>query len=85
VVITDDLEMGAIRDHFDLEETVTRAVRAGVDVLLFSNTAKPRASLGEEVRAILVAEANSDPEFRAKIEASYKRIVALKGRIGVQQ
>ncbi len=82
VVITDDLEMGAIRDHFDLKETVTRAVRAGVDVLLFSNTAKPRASLGEEVRAILVAEANADPDFKAKIEASYKRIAALKQRIG---
>jgi beta-N-acetylhexosaminidase len=85
VVITDDLEMGAIRDHFDLKETVTRAVRAGVDVLLFSNTAKPRASLGEEVRAILVAEAEAVPDFKAKIEASYKRIVALKARIGAEQ
>lgn len=82
VVITDDLEMGAIRDHFSLAETVTNAVRAGVDVLLFSNTAKPRATLGEEVRAILVAEAGNDPEFRARIEESYKRIVALKARIG---
>lgn len=82
VVITDDLEMGAIRDHFDLKETVTRAVRAGVDVLLFSNTAKPRASLGDEVRAILVAEAAADPAFRARIEQSYRRIAALKGRIG---
>lgn len=59
VVITDDLEMGAIRDHFNLKETVTKAVRAGVDVLLFSNTAKPRASLGDEVRAILVGEAEA--------------------------
>jgi beta-N-acetylhexosaminidase len=57
VVITDDLEMGAIRDHYGLEETVVRAVNAGVDVLLFSNTVKPRTSLGDEVRAILVKEA----------------------------
>ena len=82
VVITDDLEMGAIRDHFSLTETVTKAVRAGVDVLLFSNTAKPRGSLGDEVRAILVTEAEADPAFRARIEASYQRIVALKARIG---
>ncbi|MBN9309401.1 glycoside hydrolase family 3 N-terminal domain-containing protein [Devosia sp.] len=81
VVITDDLEMGAIRDHYGLEETVKRAVRAGVDVLLFSNTAKPRASLGAEVRKILVDTAESDPEFKARIEESYKRIVALKARI----
>ena len=82
VVISDDLEMGAIREHFDLEETVTRAVRAGMDVLLFSNTADPRPSLGDEIRAILVAEAGKDPAFRARIEESYARIVKLKQGIG---
>jgi beta-N-acetylhexosaminidase len=82
VVISDDLEMGAIRQHFSLKETVTRAVRAGMDVLLFSNTAKPRASLPDEIRAILVAEAEADPAFAARIEQSYRRIVALKAGIG---
>jgi beta-N-acetylhexosaminidase len=82
VVISDDLEMGAIREHFSLEDTVTRAVRAGMDVLLFSNTAKSRPSLAAEIRAILVAEAEADPAFAARIEESYKRIVTLKHRIG---
>jgi beta-N-acetylhexosaminidase len=82
VVVSDDLEMGAIRQHYDLEQTVTRAVRAGVDVLLFSNTVKPGSPLADEVRGILVAEAEADPAFRARIEASYKRIVALKTRSG---
>ena len=82
VVISDDLEMGAIREHYDLRETVLRAVRAGTDVLLFSNTAKPRDSLPDEVRAILASEAEADPAFKARIEESYKRIVALKARIG---
>jgi beta-N-acetylhexosaminidase len=82
VVISDDLEMGAIREHFSLKETVTRAVRAGTDVLLFSNTAKPRASLAGEIRAILVAEAEADPAFAARIEQSYQRIVRLKHQIG---
>lgn len=81
VVISDDLEMGAIRDHFSLEETVTKAVRAGMDVLLFSNTAYQRPALAEEVLAILLAEAAADPEFAARIEASFNRIVALKSRI----
>jgi beta-N-acetylhexosaminidase len=85
VVISDDLEMGAIREHYDLNETVTRAVRAGTDVLLFSNTAKPRASLAGEIRAILVAEAEKDPAFRARIEQSYARIVTLKQTIGKEE
>lgn len=84
VVITDDLEMGAIRDHFSLKETVVNAVNAGVDVLLFSNTAYQRATLGDEVRAILLAEAEADPAFKVRIEESFKRIVALKSRIGAQ-
>lgn len=82
VVISDDLEMGAIRDHFTLEETVTKAVRAGMDILLFSNTADYRTGLGDEILAILLAEAEADPEFAARIEQSYERIVALKAGIG---
>jgi len=81
VVISDDLEMGAIREHFTLEETVTKAVRAGMDILLFSNTAKYRPGLSGEILAILLAEAEADPAFAARIEESYNRIVALKQRI----
>lgn len=81
VVISDDLEMGAIRDHFDLEETVVRAVSAGMDILLFSNTAYQRPSLGKEVVDILVEKAEADPDFAARIEASYARILALKTRL----
>ena len=81
VVISDDLEMGAIRDHFSLRQTVTMGVRAGMDVLLFSNTAKYRASLGQEILDILLAEAAADPAFAARIEESYGRIVALKSNL----
>lgn len=81
-VISDDLEMGAIREHFDLTDTVRRAVMAGVDVLLFSNTSRYHAGLADEVRAILVNEAEADPAFRARVEESYGRIAALKARIG---
>ena len=81
VIISDDLEMGAIREHYDLHDTVTLAVRAGMDVLLFSNTAKYHAGLGQEILDILVAEAEADPDFAAMVEASYDRILALKARI----
>jgi beta-N-acetylhexosaminidase len=82
VVISDDLEMGAIRKLYNLHDTVVRAVKAGTDVLLFSNTVKPSTGLAKQVRDILVTEAESDPAFKARIEASYARIVALKARIG---
>lgn len=78
VVISDDLEMGAIRDHFTLEETVIEGVRAGMDILLFSNTGYQRPGLSGEVLQILVDEAATDPEFAQRIEQSYRRIVSLK-------
>lgn len=81
VVISDDLEMGAIRDHFTLEETVVEGVKAGMDILLFSNTGYQRPGLNGEVLDILLKEAAADPEFAARIEQSYERIVALKQRL----
>jgi beta-N-acetylhexosaminidase len=90
VVISDDLEMGAIRDMFKagsnaeiVRQTVVKAVNAGVNVLLFSNTAAYDAGLGAEVQGILVAEAKADPAFEKKIEASYALILALKQKNGM--
>jgi len=83
VVISDDMEMGAIRSRFSLRETVLRAVLAGNDILLFSNTAAYHPELGSEIHAILVAEAEADPAFAARIEESYARILALKQRLGL--
>lgn len=82
VVVSDDLEMGAIRKRFTLEQTVVHAVEAGMDVLLFSNTASYDPALGDKIRAILVKHAEADPVFAQRIAESYERIVALKGKIG---
>ena len=83
VVISDDLEMGAIRTRFDLQDTVVRAVQAGNDILLFSNTAAYDADLGRTIRDILVARAEADPGFAQRVEQSYGRIIALKRRMGI--
>ena len=37
VVVSDDMEMGAVRDRYGLEDRVIRALNAGVDLLVFSN------------------------------------------------
>lgn len=42
VLISDDLQMGAISKHYDLKQTVTLAINSGVNMLLFANQlAKP--------------------------------------------
>jgi beta-N-acetylhexosaminidase len=81
VVISDDMEMGAVREQFDLRETVVRAVMAGNDIVLFSNTAEYDPELGATVHAVLVEEARADPAFAARIAESYQRILAYKAAI----
>lgn len=81
VVISDDMEMGAIRQQFSFEDSIVLAVRAGTDILLFSNTARYRRGLPAEIVDVLVRTARADPEFQARIEESYARIVALKSRL----
>ena len=40
VVVTDDLEMKAITDHFSIEEVAVQALSAGVDILLVCHQAE---------------------------------------------
>ncbi|WP_421951576.1 glycoside hydrolase family 3 protein [Pelagibacterium sp.] len=83
VTISDDLEMGAIRSRFDLHDTVVTAVEAGVDILLFSNTAEYDRGLGAAIHQVLVDEGRADPAFADRIAQSYGRIIALKRQIGI--
>lgn len=81
VVISDDMEMGAVRQQFGLRETIVRAVMAGNDIVLFSNTAAYDPELGAQVHAIIVEEARANPAFARRVEESYRRIAALKAKL----
>lgn len=81
VVVTDDMEMKAIRSNFSFKEAIERAVIAGDDILLYSNTADYHIGLADEIRAVLVAQAKADPAFAARLKQSYERILALKNRL----
>jgi beta-N-acetylhexosaminidase len=81
VVVSDDMEMGAVRDHYSLEDRVIRALNAGVDLLVFSNVKSRDTELGVKLHEI-VANAVRDGRIpRARIEAAYERIAALKRRL----
>lgn len=74
VVFSDDMEMKAISDHYGEEEAVERALRAGVDVILYCHDLSRAARACE----YLVAEAERAPALRARVEESYRRIAKLK-------
>jgi beta-N-acetylhexosaminidase len=77
LVLTDDLEMGAIGKHCQIEEAVERAFLAGEDMLLIC--AHP-AIIQRGYRALLQA-AREDKLPKERIRASLKRIAASKAII----
>mgnify|MGYP006280442741 CR=1 FL=1 len=81
VVISDDMQMRAIRDHYELEETVLLAVRAGVDILLFGNNLEYDPRIAGKVNALLLKMVREGELERSRIAKSYERIMKLKSRL----
>ncbi len=79
IIITDDLGMGAIRENFPLEEAVSLAIEAGVDLILLCHGFEEQLEVMEEtLKNALRGEA-----LREKIFCSYKRIMKAKENIKV--
>lgn len=82
VVITDDMNMGAIADEYGRREAILRAIEAGADILLFGNNLAYDEHIVEKVHAVIrsLVDDGSIPE--ARIERSYERIMRLKESLG---
>lgn len=90
VVVTDDLHMGAIQLEHSPREVVVRAIRAGNDILVYSNNPAaatsvpgfaPRYDLGREVGR-LVREAVTQGELtEAQVDAAWRRVQQLRARL----
>lgn len=74
LVVTDDLEMGAIAKQYEIEDAVVRAFNAGEDMLLICATP---ATIRRGYHALLKAAREGEVSER-RIRASLKRIAATK-------
>jgi beta-N-acetylhexosaminidase len=81
VVVSDDMEMGAVRDHYALEDRVVRAINAGIDLLVFSNVKSRDTDLGVKLHEIIANAVRDGRIPRTRIESAYERIAALKRRL----
>jgi beta-N-acetylhexosaminidase len=74
LVVTDDLEMGAIGRHFDIGDASIKAFQAGEDMLLI-------CAAPEKIRGgykALLAAANDGNISKTRLRASLKRIGSIK-------
>lgn len=81
VIVSDDMEMGAVRDDFTPEELAVKAVQAGTDIVVFSNVQAEEPELGVRIHGALVAAVCDGRISRRRIAESYGRIMDLKQRL----
>lgn len=81
-VVSDDMQMGAITQHYSFEDSIRRALLAGNDLLVFgNNTVNPVADLGARAHQTILdlVRAGDVPEER--VRAAYERIRTLKAAV----
>jgi beta-N-acetylhexosaminidase len=81
VVVSDDMEMGAVSGDYSLDERVVKAVNAGTDLLVFSNVTLHDPELGTKLHAIIADAVRAGRISRSRIERAYGKIMMLKRRI----
>ena len=82
VVITDDLQMGAISKKYSLKTTLQLAINAGDDILLFGNQLDPRKIVTtKRLVDTIVSLLKSGKVSKQSISNSYNRIQKLKRKL----
>ena len=78
VVISDGLEMGALADEYDLDETLERALNVGVDLILLHARYQP-ADITARIKALIEAGRVS----MERIDEGVRRVLAMKAAYGL--
>jgi beta-N-acetylhexosaminidase len=81
VVITDDLDMAAIRKNYGFDEGLTRAVEAGSDILLLASAREGSGDLVEKAVLAIRQAVASGRLSEERIRASYEKVMSLKRRL----
>lgn len=74
VIVSDDLEMAAVADRYDVSEIVLRGLDAGLDLFLFCHSADRQ----EVALETLVREGEANPRAASRIFESARRVERLR-------
>ena len=81
VIISDDMDMGAIANEYGTEKAVEMAINAGNDILVFGNNLTFDKNRGADVNKMIVKMVHDGKISKSRIKESYKRIKKLKESI----
>ncbi|MCB0063285.1 MAG: glycoside hydrolase family 3 [Caldilineaceae bacterium] len=82
VVISDDMQMGAISKQYELETALGLAINAGVDIIAFSNNIPlSRGAGGQQLHEMIIHLVETGVIPQSRIDESYNRIIKLKQKL----
>ncbi|MBP5485593.1 MAG: glycoside hydrolase family 3 protein [Alphaproteobacteria bacterium] len=84
VIISDDMDMGAIVNEYGTEQAIEMAINAGNDILIFGNNLSYDKDKGEKVHQIIKKLVREGKIKKSRIKESYNRIMEMKKCLGKQ-
>ncbi|MFZ0214538.1 MAG: glycoside hydrolase family 3 N-terminal domain-containing protein [Candidatus Dormiibacterota bacterium] len=79
VIITDDLSMQAVTQHYGESQAALMAIKAGVDIVMFSNSVDAAISAAQ----LIVQQVQAGTISEAQIDQSVERVLTLKQKYGL--
>jgi beta-N-acetylhexosaminidase len=81
VVVSDDMQMGALRQTFDPDECILLGIQAGLDLFIYSNREHPDREMPERFHRVVRSAIENGILHPTRIQQSYARICELKRKI----
>jgi beta-N-acetylhexosaminidase len=81
VVISDDMQMGAIVNYYGFETAIEKAIEAGVDILAFANNSVYEEDVTARAVAVIKRLIQAGTISEERLDESYQRIQKLKRRL----
>ncbi|KTC66479.1 glycosyl hydrolase family protein (plasmid) [Legionella adelaidensis] len=81
IIISDDMQMKAIAANYGLEEALTMAINAGVDMLIFGNQVAEVPQNPKEIIDIIEKQVKKGKIKKERIESAYNQIIKVKTRL----
>ncbi|MDP2856005.1 MAG: glycoside hydrolase family 3 protein, partial [bacterium] len=84
LIVSDDMQMGAIATYFGFEEAIVRAINAGCDLLIFSNNnQKYDDDIAQKAVEVIKKAIKEGKITEEEISSSYNRIKELKEKYNI--
>ena len=85
VVVSDDMQMGAVTQIFQPDDRIVFGIEAGVDLFIYANREHPDSQMPGRFHRVVKTAVESERIQRDRIQESVRRISTLKQSINLER